>query len=296
MKNSEINNFRTTSTLRDIWAIFRKDKAALVSLYLFILLCLVAIFASLLAPYSNNTQFIGNELSPPAWIKEGQVAYFLGTDDIGRDLFSRIILGVRYTFGSALIIVLATVIVGGVLGIIIGVNKGIKARLLGYLLDIFLSIPILLVAIIIAALMEASLTNAMLAIFFALLPHFIHRIYRAIQAELQKDYVVLLRLEGIPNTILLKETILPNIATSLIQQIAKVFNFALMDISALSFISLGAPQTIPEWGAMIRESLNLLYIAPWVVILPGIAIMLSIFIVLSLANGITRAINKHYNR
>lgn len=294
MRNREPKDFRESAALKQIWDLFRKDRIALFSFYALLLLILTALFSPFIAPYSNDTQFVGRELMPPSWANDGEIAYFLGTDDIGRDVLSRIIIGTSYTVGAALIVVVITAFIGGGLGILAGMSQGIKSRVLGHFLDAFLTIPVLLVAIIIAALMESSLFNAMLAITLALLPYFVHEIYRSIQLELKKEYVLMLRLDGISKWVLLKNTILPNIAIQYIQEISRAFTIAILDISALSFIELGAQRPAPEWGAMIKDSLELIYLAPWTVILPGLAIIFSVLIGLVFTNGLCRAITKYY--
>lgn len=294
MQDKEPYEFRQTETLKAIWHDFRKDRIALFGLYIFILLILTAVFAPWIAPYASDDQFVGRELMPPSWFPNGEVTYFFGTDDIGRDIFSRLINGVSYTFGSAAIIIIFTAVVGGMLGILAGMSSGMKSRILGHFLDAFLSVPILLIAMIIATLMEASLLNAMLAILLALLPHFIHEIYQAIQQELKKEYVLMLRLDGASNMELLRETILPNISVRYIKELIRSFVVAILDISALSFISLGAQRPTPEWGAMIRDSLELIYLAPWTVILPGLAIIITALVVIIFGNGLCKAISKHY--
>lgn len=294
MQDREPKDFRESAALKQIWDLFRKDRIALFSFYALLLLILTALFSPFIAPYSNDTQFVGRELMPPSWANDGEIAYFLGTDDIGRDVLSRIIIGTSYTVGAALIVVVITAFIGGGLGILAGMSQGIKSRVLGHFLDAFLTIPVLLVAIIIAALMESSLFNAMLAITLALLPYFVHEIYRSIQLELKKEYVLMLRLDGISKWVLLKNTILPNIAIQYIQEISRAFTIAILDISALSFIELGAQRPAPEWGAMIKDSLELIYLAPWTVILPGLAIIFSVLIGLVFTNGLCRAITKYY--
>ncbi|MDG6895507.1 ABC transporter permease subunit [Volucribacter amazonae] len=293
MQDKEPEEFRERDTLRAIWRLFRQDFIAVFSFYLFIGLVVFALFGQWLAPYSADWQFVGQELLPPSWHDNGKVAYFLGTDDLGRDLLSRIITGVRYTFGSATLVIIATAILGGILGILAGMSSGLKSRILGHFLDAFLSVPILLIAIIIATLMEASLINAMLAIFFALLPHFVHEISQAIQKELKKEYVIALRLDGASKWVLLKEAILPNIAIPYIREISRSFTIAIFDISALSFIALGAQRPTPEWGVMTRDALELIYLAPWTIIFPGIAIIVSILVVIMLGNGLCKAINRY---
>ena len=239
-------------------------------------------------------QFVGQELMPPSWVEKGQIAFFFGTDDLGRDVLSRLIMGTSYTIGSSLLVVLAVALIGGTLGIVAGMLKGLKARFIGHIFDAFLSLPILLIAIVISTLMEPSLLNAMFATLLAILPYFIHAIYRAIQQEFKKDYVLMLKLEGISNWELLKSTILPNITVIYVQEIARAFVVAILDISALSFISLGAQRPTPEWGAMIRDSLELLYLAPWTVLLPGFAIIFTILLSIIFSNGLTKSINQYY--
>ncbi|MDH2926848.1 ABC transporter permease subunit [Lonepinella koalarum] len=294
MLDKEPYEFRDSDTLSQIWRLFRKNRVALFSFYTSVALLFIAIFAPWLAPYSSDMQFVGEELTPPSWNSAGKVIYFFGTDDLGRDLFSRLLNGVTYTFGSTVIVVFFVAIIGGLLGIMAGMSTGLKSRILGHFLDAFLSIPILLISIVIATLMEPSLPNAMLAILLALLPHFIHEIYQAVHQELKKEYVLVLQLEGISNTVLLKETILPNISVRYIQEIIRSFSVTLMEISALSFIALGAQRPTPEWGAMIRDSLELIYLAPWTVILPGVSIILSMLVVMLFGNGLCKAINKYY--
>ena len=294
MRDREPKNFRESATLNQIWGLFREDRIALFSFYALLLLILTALFSPFIAPYSSDTQFVGRELMPPSWASNGEIAYFLGTDDIGRDVLSRIIIGTSYTVGAALIVIVITAFIGGGLGILAGMSQGIKSRVLGHFLDAFLTIPVLLVAIIIAALMEPSLFNAMLAITLALLPYFVHEIYRSIQLELKKEYVLMLRLDGISKWVLLKDTVLPNIAVQYIQEISRAFTIAILDISALSFIELGAQRPAPEWGAMIKDSSELIYLAPWTVILPGLAIIFSVLIGLVFSNGLCRAITKYY--
>lgn len=294
MQDKEPEEFRENTSIFQIWLLFRKNTVALFSFYLLTLLILTALFSSWIAPYAHNMQFVGQELMPPSWVEKGQIAFFFGTDDLGRDVLSRLIMGTSYTIGSSLLVVLAVALIGGTLGIVAGMLKGLKARFVGHIFDAFLSLPILLIAIVISTLMEPSLLNAMFATLLAILPYFIHAIYLAIQQELKKDYVLMLKLEGISNWELLKSTILPNITVIYVQEIARAFVVAILDISALSFISLGAQRPTPEWGAMIRDSLELLYLAPWTVLLPGFAIIFTILLSIIFSNGLTKAINQYY--
>lgn len=293
MQNKEPEFFRESHYFRAIWQSFRQDKVALISLYLFLALLVLVFAGKIIAPYADDQQFIGLELLPPSWDASGQISHFFGTDDLGRDIFSRIIAGFYYSAGASLVVCLAIGLIGGFIGVFAGLNQGKSVSFLSHLFDIFSFIPVLLITIIIAALMESSLLNAMFAIFLALLPHFIHRIYQVTQFELKREYAVTLRLDGADKKTLIREVILPNLTVVAIKEISNYFIFTILDISALSFIALGAKSGTPEWGTMIRDSAELVYIAPWTIILPGLAITFSILVVTLLSNSLIRMLKKH---
>ncbi|OOH92145.1 peptide ABC transporter permease [Pasteurellaceae bacterium 15-036681] len=291
--NKEPEQFREFAYFNQFWRELRKDTFALASVYLFIGLLVLVLMGNLIAPYSADRQFVGVELLPPSWNDHGQISHFFGTDDLGRDIFSRVLYGFYYTVGSAFVITFAIAIIGGVISILASIKKSSSFFILSHLFDTFLFIPILLIAIVIATLMEPSLTNAMLAIFLAMLPHFIHKIYQTAQRELKREYVVTLKLDGARKRDLIRLVILPNLTVVAVKELSHVFVIAVLDISALSFIKLGAKSPTPEWGAMIRDSVDLIYIAPWSVVLPGIAIIFVILIITMLGNGVVRVLERY---
>ncbi|MGQ8820749.1 ABC transporter permease subunit [Bibersteinia trehalosi] len=293
LNNQEPEQFRQQDYFRQFWQQLRKDRLALISLVLFIALLILVFAGYLLAPYSSEQQFVGFELMPPSWSNEGQISHFFGTDNLGRDVFSRILYGFYYTVGSALLISASVAIIGGIIGILTGIQKGSPILLLSHLFDTFLFTPVLLIAIIIATLMTPNLINAMLAVFLALLPHFIHRIYQTTRRELKREYVVTLILDGADKWTLIKKVVLPNVSIVAIKELCQIFTIAVIDISALSFISLGAESQTAEWGAMIRDAIDLIYIAPWTVVLPGLAIVFSVLIIALLGNSIVRVLRQY---
>lgn len=293
MLNKEPEQFRDFDYLRQFWHTLRQDTVALISCYIFALLLVLVCFGHWLAPYADDQQFIGLELLPPSWSPEGQIKHFFGTDDLGRDIFSRVLYGFYYTVGSAFLITFTIGIIGGVIGILAGIKRGGSSFILSHLFDTFLFIPILLIAIIIATLMTPSLLNAMLAIFLALLPHFIHRIYQTTQRELKREYVVTLILDGAKKQDLIQRVILPNLTVVAVRELSHIFVIAILDISALSFIALGAISPIAEWGAMIRDAMDLVYLAPWTVGVPGVAIVFSILAVTLFGNSIVRVLETY---
>lgn len=292
--HKEPEQFRESDYLKQFWFNLYQDRLALFSAFLFCLLLALIFFGQFIAPFNANEQFIGVELLPPSWDDNGEIKHFFGTDDLGRDIFSRILFGFFYTVGSALLITLAISLLGGIIGVFAAIQHNRCLGILSHIFDTFLFIPILLIAIIIATLMETSLFNAMLAIFLAMIPHYIHKIYQATEQELKREYVMTMRLDGASRKDLIKEVILPNLTRIAIKESSHIFVIAVLDISALSFISLGAKSPTPEWGAMIRDSMELIYIAPWTVILPGIAIITSIFIITLLSNSLNRVLEKYH--
>lgn len=295
LNNHEPEQFRESAPLLRFWLAVRQDTVALASLYLFCFLIFLVVSGYLIAPYSADRQFVGLELMPPSWGENGQIKHFFGTDDLGRDMLSRVLYGFYYTVGSALAITFAIALIGGAIGILAGTKKGGSLFILSHLFDTFLFIPILLIAIIIATLMTPSLINAMLAIFLALLPHFIHKIYQRTQQELKREYVTTLILDGATKRELIKQVILPNLSVVAVKELSHILVIAILDISALSFIALGAEPPLPEWGAMIRDTMDLVYIAPWTVALPGFAIIFSILIVTLTSNSLVRVLQKYRN-
>lgn len=291
--NQEPELFRQQDYFRQFWQQLRQDRLALISFVLFAILLVLVFAGYLFAPYRADQQFIGLELLPPSWSKEGQISYFFGTDNLGRDVFSRILYGFYYTVGASLLISAAIVIIGGVIGVLTGIQKGSPVQLLSHLFGTFLFIPVLLIAIIIATLMPPNLLNAMLAVFLALLPHFIHQIYQVTKRELKREYVVTLVLDGADKWTLIRQVILPNISITVVKSLCQIFAIAVIDISALSFIALGADSQTPEWGAMIRDGIDLIYIAPWTVVLPGIAIVFSVLIIALLGNSVVRVLRQY---
>lgn len=215
---------------------------------------------------------------------------FLGTDDLGRDVLSRLLSGAAPTVGGAFIVTLAATLCGLVLGVVAGATHGLRSAVLNHILDTLLSIPSLLLAIIVVAFAGPHLSHAMFAVWLALLPRMVRSVYSMVHDELEKEYVIAARLDGATTLNILWFAILPNITAGLVTEITRALSMAILDIAALGFLDLGAQLPSPEWGAMLGDALELIYVAPWTVMLPGAAITLSVLLVNLLGDGIRRAI------
>ncbi|EXU76871.1 putrescine export ABC transporter permease SapC [Erwinia papayae] len=281
---------RLPSPLRHTWRLFYRDTTAMVGFYAFIALLFICLFGRFLAPYGLDQQFLGYQLLPPSWSRYGDVSFFLGTDDLGRDVLSRLLSGAASTVGSAIIITLPAALFAVLLGVLAGLTRGLRSAVMNHILDTLLSIPSLLLAIIVVAFLGPKLEHALLAVFLAITPRLVRSVYSAVHDEREKDYVVAARLDGASNLNILRHAIFPNILASLVSEFTRALSIAILDIAALGFLDLGAQLPSPEWGAMLGDALELIYVAPWTVMLPGAAIMVSVLIVNLLGDGVRRAI------
>ncbi|WP_310607815.1 putrescine export ABC transporter permease SapC [Buttiauxella brennerae] len=282
---------RPPSTLRLTWQKFYGDTTAMIGLYGCGALVVLCVFGGVFAPYGIDQQFLGYQLLPPSWSRYGDVSFFLGTDDLGRDVLSRLLSGAAPTVGGAFVVTLAAAVFGILLGVIAGSTHGLRSAVLNHILDTLLSIPSLLLAIIVVAFVGPHLVHAMFAVWLALLPRMVRSVYSAVHDELEKDYVVAARLDGASTLNILWFAVMPNTAATLVTEVTRALSMAILDIAALGFLDLGAQLPSPEWGSMLGDALELIYVAPWTVMLPGVAIMISVLLVNLLGDGLRRAIN-----
>jgi cationic peptide transport system permease protein len=171
-------------------------------------------------------------------------------------------------------------------------SKGVKSSIFNHLLDLALTIPSLLLAIVIVAVLGPGLLNTIWAIMLALLPQFVHGVRNAIAQQLKQDYVTAYRLDGANQRQLLFSVILPNIWEQLVLMGAMALSTAVLDIAALGFLGIGAQSPTAEWGAMIADSLDSIYLAPWTVALPGLLIFITVLAVNLVGDGLRVAMKK----
>lgn len=177
---------RTPGALRTVWRKFYGDTTAMIGLYGCAGLVLLCLFGSWFAPYGIDQQFLGYQLLPPSWSRYGEVSFFLGTDDLGRDVLSRLLSGAAPTVGGAFVVTLAATVCGLALGIFAGSTHGLRSAVLNHILDTLLSIPSLLLAIIVVAFAGPHLSHAMFAVWLAILPRIVRSVYSMVHDELER--------------------------------------------------------------------------------------------------------------
>ncbi|ARD21905.1 MULTISPECIES: ABC transporter permease subunit [Shewanella] len=279
-----------TSPLRELWRSFASNPFAVAGLWAVIFLLILVVLGPLLAPFQPEMQNPNAILLPPSWDPTGHVSHFLGTDDLGRDLFSRILHGVRLTFGMSLIVVVCALVVGFIIGSLSGMMRGLKSSILGHLFDALLSIPSLLLAILVVAVTGPGLSNVFWAVGIALTPQFVRAIHQAVHEELQKEYVTAARLDGASSLQIFWYVIMPNVWEVVIIQTTIAISVAILDIAALGFLNLGAQAPSSEWGSMIFQGLSSLLIAPWTITIPGLAILFTVLSINLVGDGLRSAL------
>jgi len=267
------------SPAEQTWKHYSSQQIAMAALWALGLLLFLLVFAPLIAPHEPDIRQAHLLLQPPSWDEQGTVDYFFGTDDLGRDVLSRLLYGLRLTFGNALIISFIALIIGTTIGITAAISRGLLSSTLHHIMDTALSIPSLLLAIIFISVLGPGLDHSLLAILLASIPQFIRGVYLSVYQELQKEYIVALKLDGANNYRIIRYGVFPNIIETLVNLLTRAISSAIIDISALGFLGLGAQRPLSEWGTMLSGATDLVFIAPWTVVLPGLAILVTIFIV-----------------
>jgi dipeptide transport system permease protein len=281
---------------REFWHAYRQNRGALIGLALVVLLLLLALTADVVAPYPPNEQFREFTLVPPAWDAGGSSRFLLGTDPVGRDMLSRLIHGTRLSLAIGFISVAISLALGVLLGLVAGYVRGATDTVIMRLMDVMLALPSLLLAIAVVAILGPGLVNAMYAIAIVLLPHYVRLTRAAVIAEAGRDYVTSSRIAGAGPWRLMFATILPNCAAPLIVQATLGFSNAILDAAALGFLGLGAQPPTPEWGSMLASALEFIQSAPWVVTLPGLAILVTVLAFNLMGDGLRDALDPRLAR
>ncbi|QJC50972.1 ABC transporter permease [Paenibacillus albicereus] len=259
-----------SSPWRDAWRSFRRNRMAMAGLGIIVFFILVAALAPVIAPYDYKEQELMNRLQPPS----GE--HWLGTDDLGRDILSRLIHGARISLWVGVSSVLGSIVAGTLLGILAGYYGRWWDAIISRLFDILLAFPGILLAIAIVAALGPSLQNALLAIAIVNVPVFGRLVRAKVLSLREEEYIVAARSLGMKSSRILLHHILPNSLGPIIVQGTLGIATAIIEAAALGFLGLGAQPPEPEWGKMLSDSRQLIQKAPWTVLFPGLAIMLTV--------------------
>ena len=249
-----------------------RSRVAVIGLAIVAFWVLVAIFAPLLAPHDPLAQDSSAINSPPAWVEGGNPAYPLGTDNLGRDMLSRLVYGSRTILILAPISVLVSVIVGTVLGLVAGYFGGITDEGVMRVLDAIMAFPAILLYLIIIAAFGPSAMNVVIAITFVGAPG-VARLVRSLALDLRtRDYIRAAETRGESPLYIMFVEILPNARSPLIIDSMLRIGYAIFAIGTLGFLGLGLPPPTPDWGGMVSEARKYIWTSPWGVLWPALAI------------------------
>ena len=252
----------------DAWRVLRRNKMALVGFAIIAVFLTIALFAPVIAPYAFDDTQLMNRLQAPS------SAHWFGTDDLGRDIFSRIVFGARISLWVGFVAVTGALVFGTILGILAGYFGGWADMLISRLFDIMLAFPSILLAIAIVTILGPSLDNALIAIAIVNIPRFGRLVRSKVLSLKEEEFIMAARAQGMKHGRILIHHILPNSIAPIIVQASLSFGTAIIEAAALGFLGLGAQPPQPEWGKMLSDSRAFIQTAPWTVLFPGFSIML----------------------
>ncbi|KMJ53474.1 peptide transporter [Vogesella sp. EB] len=284
------------SPLKEFWQGFSHNKGAVAGLVFMSIVAFCALFAPWIAPYDPIEQFRDYFLTPPAWAVGGSSQFLLGTDELGRDILSRLIYGARLSLLIGLVSVVMALIPGVVMGLLAAFFPKALGTLIMRLMDVMMALPSLLLAVAIMAILGPGLVNAMIAIAVVSLPAYVRLTRASAMTELNRDYVTASRVAGAGLFRLMFVTVLPNCMAPLIVHATMSFSSAILEIAALGFLGLGVQPPTPEWGTMLASARDYMDSAWWVVTLPGLTILVSVLSINLMGDGLRDALDPKMKR
>lgn len=241
-----------------------------------ILLVLLAIFCYKIAPHEPNVANLAVRLTAPQWFSNGAQGYILGTDNLGRDVFSRMIIGTRVSLIVSLASTSIMIVFGTGLGIIAGYRGGVIDNIIMRCTEVTMAVPTLTMGIVIMAVFGASIVNLIVVMVVCSWISFARIARNEVMVIKNKEFVQASRALGAKSFTIMFKQIFPNITTPLIIQASSTFGTVILVESALSYLYLGIQAPNPSWGNMISDGRNYLATAPWLVIAPGVALMIAV--------------------
>ena len=278
------------------WAAFRENRGAVIGLVVISAIALIALFANVLAPHSPIEQFRDAVRAPPIWSTGGTWQYPLGTDGDGHDTLSRLIYGARVSLFIGLAVMSVSFVVGVVLGLLAASVGSLVDVVITRVMDLIMAVPSLVMAILVVAVLGPSLANTIVAVTIVYLPRYVRLVRASALGELTKDYVTAARVAGVGPLRLMVSTVLPNCLAPLIVQAALGVSDAILEAAGLGFLGLGAQAPTPEWGTMLADSREFIRSDPWIVALPGLAILIAVVAINLTGDGLRDALDPRMRR
>lgn len=276
--------------LQDMWIRMRRNKLAMVGLFILIVLVLVAIFADQIAPYGFAEQDLASQFQPPS------AEHWFGTDDLGRDIFSRVVYGSRISLKVGFISVGIALVIGTLIGAVTGYYGGRIDIALMRFIDVLQSIPDILLAIAILAALGPGLANLMIAVGIAAIPGYARIVRSSVLSIRDMEFVEAAKANGSSDFRIILKHIIPNCMAPIIVQATLGVAYAIINAAGLSFIGLGLEPPTPEWGAMLSGGRDYIRDHWYMTIFPGLAIVTTIFALNVMGDGLRDALDPKLKR
>lgn len=266
---------------------FSKNKGAMIGLFIVLIIVLIAVFADVIFDFDTDIAGINikEKLQKPSW------EHLFGTDDLGRDIFSRVLYGSRYSLSVGLVATFIGLVIGAFLGAVAGYYCGIAEDIIMRLNDILSAVPSILMGIVIVSALGASTANLMLAIGVTSIPQFVRITRASVLTVRNQEYIEALKAAGMSEPRIIAFHILPNCLSPIIVQATLRIASAIIAASSLSFLGLGVPAPAPEWGAMLSMGRQYVRTASYLTIFPGLAILVTVLAFNLLGDGLRDALD-----
>lgn len=284
-EGAEVTIGQPEKNWRIIWASLVANRGAMVGLFIILFLVMIAIIGPAITPHDPFAQDMSNTLAKPGG------AYLMGTDQLGRDIFSRLIVGTRISLRVGVSAVAIAVSIGTILGSIAGYRGGRVDTLIMRCMDILLSVPSILMAITFMAAFGKGIDKAIIAIGLVSIPEYARIVRGSILSIKENDFVQAARVIGNHDRHIIFRHILPNVLSSIIVRATLGISTAVLDTAALGFLGLGVQPPLAEWGDMLGRSRSLIFTAPFTLVFPGLAITLTVLAFNLFGDGLRDALD-----
>lgn len=280
------------SPANEVWQWFKRDNQAMFGLLLLSLILTFILLSPFLAPYSPLKQFPEQVLLPPAWEPHGELRHLLGTDELGRDQFSRILLGGRVTLGLAATAIVGAFLLGSIATFLVIRLGRVATAITDFIINSLLSIPPLVLALISMMLTGFGLRSALVALLVAYTPIFFRVFHQEIRKQMKAPYAIAAKMDGTPTMRLIFSQVLPTALPAVVSESTRMTTLSIIDVATLGFFGFLSQSDFPEWGSMLGTGQNFAYQAPWLVWLPGIVLAIALLAIHLVGSGVRRAIER----
>lgn len=270
MSEVTLNNSKKNSQMKEIWRRYKKSKTAMLGLILLIIVLLMAICADLIVPYQEAVT------NNPAIRLQGPSAeHWFGTDELGRDVFARVVHGSRYSLWIGVSTSILSLIIGGFLGAVAGFYGKAVDNIIMRITDVVMTVPPILLSLAVVAALGANLTNLLIAITISCVPNMVRMVRSVVLTVIDMDYIEAAKSYGGSDMRVILKYVIPNALGPII--VTTTMNVAAMILSAsgLSFLGMGVQPPSPEWGALLSDARQYMFNAPYLLYFPGMFIVIS---------------------